>query len=85
MEPSRRLDHRLSARLPPAAPRIARRILESVNLLSTQPHMGRPGRILGTREWVVPDTPDIIPCRIKGERPELIAVFHDRRKWPEKL
>jgi len=47
--------------------------------------MGRPGGILGTLELVVPDTPYVIPYRVRRERPELIAVFHRRQNWPAKL
>jgi toxin ParE1/3/4 len=43
------------------------------------------GRVLGTRELVVPDTPYIIPYRVRRERLELIAVFHGRQKWPVRL
>lgn len=63
----------------------ATRILEAVDLLALQPQMGRPGRVLGTRELVVRDTPYIVPYRVRGERIELIAVFHGRQKWPLKL
>jgi toxin ParE1/3/4 len=64
---------------------VAKRILEAVDLLQTQPGMGRPGRVPGTRELVVPDTPYIIPYRVRRGRLELIAVFHGRQKWPAKL
>lgn len=64
---------------------VAERILQSVNLLQTQPSMGRPGRILGTRELVVPDTPFVIPYRVRNDRLELLAVFRGRRKWPAKF
>jgi len=64
---------------------IARRILKAVALVQIQPDMGRPGRVLGTRELVVSDTPYIIPYRVRHERLELIAVFHGRQKWPVKL
>ena len=64
---------------------VAKRILDAVELLKTQPEMGRPGRVLGTRELVVPGTPYIIPYRIRRERLELLAVFHGRQKWPAKL
>jgi toxin ParE1/3/4 len=47
--------------------------------------MGRPGRASGTRELVVPDTPFVIPYRVKENRLELIAVLHGRQKWPGKL
>ena len=64
---------------------VARRILDAIDLLATQPAMGRPGRVPGTRELVVPNTPYIIPYRIRHERLELIAVFHGRLKWPVNL
>ena len=70
---------------PKAAAEIARRILESVELVTVNPHRGRSGRIVGTRELVIAGTPYIVPYRIKGERLELIAVFHGRQKWPIKL
>ncbi len=64
---------------------VAQRILKSVNLLQNRPDMGRPGRLSGTRELVVADTPYVIPYRVRAERLELLAVFHGRQKWPEKL
>jgi addiction module RelE/StbE family toxin len=64
---------------------VAQRILHSVELLQTQPEMGRPGRVVGTRELVVPNTPYIIPYRVRRERLELIAVFHGHQRWPAKL
>ncbi|MSV30766.1 MAG: type II toxin-antitoxin system RelE/ParE family toxin [Bryobacterales bacterium] len=67
------------------AARIAERILKAVEILQAQPEIGRPGRVLGTRELVVPGTPYIIPYRMRRERLELIAVFHGRQKWPPKL
>lgn len=63
---------------------VAKRILDAIDLLQIQPEMGRPGRVLGTRELVVPATPYIIPYRVRRERHELIAVFHGREKWPAK-
>lgn len=64
---------------------VAKRILDSVELLQTQPDMGRPGRVLGTIELVIPETPFIIPYRVHRDRLELIAVFHGHQKWPTKL
>ncbi len=69
----------------PNAGWIAERILKAVELLQTHPEIGRPGRLLGTRELVVSDTPYIVPYRVRKERVELIAVFHGRRKWPSQL
>ncbi len=61
---------------------VANRILRAVELLTAQPEIGRPGRVPGTRELIVPDTPYIIPYRL---RKELLAVFHERQKWPTRL
>ena len=70
---------------PDAVQRLATRILDSVELLEGHPRLGRPGRVTGTRELVIPDTPYIIPYRIRGERLDLVAVFHGRQKWPTRL
>ena len=67
---------------PQAARKVAMRIVDGVEGLARQPHIGRPGRIVGTRELVIPDTPDIVPYRVRGERLELIAIYHGRQKWP---
>ena len=64
---------------------IASRILAAIDLLATQPDMGRPGRVLGTRELVIVGTPYILPYRVNRQRLELIAIFHGRQKWPAKL
>lgn len=68
-----------------SAAEIAERILGAVDLLQTQTEMGRPGRLPGMRELVVPGTPYIIPYRVRRGRLELIAVFHGRQKWPARL
>ena len=64
---------------------VANRILNAVDLLQAHPELGRPGRLAGTRELVVTDTPYIIPYRVRHGRLELLAVFHGRQKWPTKL
>jgi toxin ParE1/3/4 len=64
------------------AAQIASRILEAVELVRTQPQMGRAGRIAGTRELVVSGTPYIVPYRVRHDRLESIAVFDGRRHGP---
>ena len=68
---------------PDAAADVAARILAAIRNLERFPNLGRPGRLSGTRELVVPNTPYIIPYRIRRGRIELIAVFHGRQRWPE--
>jgi plasmid stabilization system protein ParE len=64
---------------------VADRILRAVVLIQSHPEIGQPGRVVGTRELVIPDTPYVIPYRVRRGRLELIAVFHGRQKWPTKL
>jgi toxin ParE1/3/4 len=70
---------------PKTANQVAKRILESVERLARFPNAGRPGRIAGTRELVIPRTPYLIPYRIRRESVEIIAVFHGRQRWPDRL
>jgi toxin ParE1/3/4 len=51
---------------PSAAKRVALRILDCVEqLLAENPKLGRPGRVPGTRELVIGDTPYIVPYRLR--------------------
>jgi len=70
---------------PKAASRIADVLLAAVERLAELPGLGRPGRVVGTRELIVPGTPYLIPYRVRGDRLEVIAVFHARQKWPKRL
>jgi toxin ParE1/3/4 len=60
---------------PDAATPTATTLLAAVDRLAALPNLGRPGRVAGTRELVVPGTRYIIPYRLRGERLEIIAVF----------
>ena len=70
---------------PRSAASVAKRIIEATQLLTNQPHIGRAGRIMGTRELVIAGTPYVIPYRVREGTLELLAVFHGRQKWPESL
>jgi toxin ParE1/3/4 len=67
---------------PKAANQVAAALLAAVERLAELPNLGRPGRVTGTRELVVPGTPYVIPYRLRGDRLEIIAVLHGRQKWP---
>lgn len=58
-------------------------IQEKVLNLKNFPHLGREGRIFGTRELVLTDYPYIIPYRVCENRIEILAVFHTKRKLPD--
>jgi toxin ParE1/3/4 len=70
---------------PAAAGRVVHRILRAVDLLKQNPAVGRAGRVPGTRELIVPETPYIIPYRVRGNDIEILRVFHASRRWPEKF
>jgi toxin ParE1/3/4 len=70
---------------PAAAGRVAGTILAAVDRLADLPNLGRPGRVAGTRELVIPGTAYVIPYRLRGDRLEIIAVFHGRQRWPARL
>ena len=69
---------------PAAARLVVQRVLEAVTLLQQQPGLGRPGRIPGTREVVVPKTRLIVPYRVHGEHVEILGVFHTSRQPPSR-
>ena len=70
---------------PRAANRFAGVLLDAVEHLAELPNLGHPGRVAATRELIVPGTPYVIPYRVRGDRLEVIAVFHGRQKWPKRL
>lgn len=70
---------------PAAASRVAAAILDATVQLELFAQSGRPGRIKGTRELVVPGLPYIIPYRIVNDVILISSVIHTSRKWPKKL
>jgi toxin ParE1/3/4 len=70
---------------PRAAARVVHTIHETVDLLRQHPNLGRPGRVSGTRELVVPGTPYILPYRVRDDEIQILRVFHGARRWPSKL
>ena len=69
---------------PSAARLVVQRIYDAVTLLSTNPELGRIGRLSGTRELIVPKTRYIIPYRFKQSLNllEILRVFHASRRLP---
>ena len=69
---------------PSAAKRIVETISKAVHeLLTAFPESGRFGRIEGTRELVVPNTPFLVPYRINGDVVEILGVHNGSRRWPD--
>ena len=70
---------------PNRANAIIDRIEQSVTLLQQFPEMGRSGRISGTKELVIPETPFILPYRITETTIEILAVIHGAQQWDDRL
>lgn len=69
-----------------AAQRVALHIAHNVDtLLPANPQIGRPGRVPGTRELVIPKTPFVVPYRIRNGAIEVLRVYHGARRWPERF
>jgi plasmid stabilization system protein ParE len=65
---------------------VALHIAHSIEqLLPDNPRMGRPGRVSGTRELVIPKTSFIVPYRLQRNVIQLLHVCHEARRWPESL
>jgi toxin ParE1/3/4 len=67
---------------PATAERVVNMIVDATERLERHPSMGRPGRVTGTRELVVPGTPYIVPYRVRTGIVEIIRVFHAARRRP---
>ena len=66
-----------------AAGKLIDRILTAIEVLGRFPEMGRPGRVEGTRELVVP--PFIVAYRVTATDVQILSILQAARKWPEKL
>lgn len=75
----------IAADKPTAAVNVALKIRKAAQMLAEQPGIGRPGRVPGTRELVVPGLPYILPYVEKGGSVFILRVIHTSMKWPKKL
>jgi len=67
---------------PQAARSVAQHILEAADLLLKHPEMGRAGKVRGTRELVISQTPYFIVYRVRGKRVHVLRILHGRQHWP---
>jgi toxin ParE1/3/4 len=51
-------------------------------MLADHPHMGRAGRVDGTRELVVARTPYLVVYRVISTEVRIIRVLHSAQCWP---
>lgn len=62
-------------------------IERQTGLLTSQPEMGRTGRVAGTRELVISQTPFIAVYRINTARRciEILRFLHGAQQWPRNV
>ena len=65
------------------ADRITLQIVSGVQQLAAFPMSGRAGRVPGTRELVIPNTPFIAAYTIEKARIVILSVYHGAQRWPE--
>jgi toxin ParE1/3/4 len=73
----------IAADNPGNAQKVAQKIWNSIQLLSHQPGIGRPGRVAGTRELVISGLPFIVPYAEQNGEIVILRIMHTSMKWPE--
>lgn len=66
---------------PKAARRMDLRFRTVARLLTHSPYAGKPGVLLGSREFIVHPSYRIV-YQIKGETISILALVHTTRQWP---
>ena len=70
---------------PGAAEELTKHVIDTTEVLGKHPGAGRSGRVAGTREFSVPDTPYVVAYAVIDEVVWILAVYHGARKWPERF
>lgn len=72
----------IAADNPEAAGRVVRMIWGRTERLTEFPDMGRPGRVSGTRELVLPPLPYIVVYSRLEKEVQVISVLHGSQQYP---
>ena len=73
----------IAADSPGNARKVAQKIRASIQLLSRQPGIGRPGRVTGTRELVISGLPFIVPYAEYNGEIVILRIVHTSMKWSD--
>lgn len=73
----------IAADKPTASTDVALKIWAAAKMIARQPGMGRPGRVPGTRELVIPSLPYILPYTEQYGAVFILRVMHTSMKWPK--
>jgi addiction module RelE/StbE family toxin len=67
---------------PDSARRVAQSVVERIGTLKTFPHLGRPGRVQGTREIPFPPLPFVVVYEVREVRVVVLRILHGAQRWP---
>jgi toxin ParE1/3/4 len=70
---------------PRAAVNVDDQIVAALRRLLDFPESGRPGRIAGTRELVIPRTPYIVAYLVTADRIRILRILHGAQVWPDDI
>jgi toxin ParE1/3/4 len=60
-----------------------KRIFEGIDQLKRFPESGPAGRVEGTRELVIPQTPFVVAYSLEKDVINIVAVLHGSQRWPQ--
>lgn len=75
----------IEADSPLAAVAIDEHIAQAARRLVDFPESGRPGRVLGTRELVIPRTPYVAAYALTPDSVRILRVLHGAQMWPDDI
>ena len=70
---------------PRAAVHVDEQIAYAARRLLDFPDSGRPGRVVGTRELVIPRTPYVAAYLVDSDTVRILRVLHGAQMWPDEL
>ncbi len=75
----------IAAENPGAARALLKRLRSRIMSLADNPHLGRPGRVPGTRELIIPSTAYLAPYQVQDDQLQILRIYHGARQWPERF
>ena len=68
---------------PESARRVAQSVVDRIGTLETFPHLGRPGRVQGTREIAFPPLPFVAIYEVDDDQIIVLRILHGAQRWPQ--
>lgn len=75
----------IEADSPRAAVAVDEHIAQAALRLIDFPESGRPGRVPGTRELVIPRTPYVAAYALTSDSVRILRVLHGAQMWPDDI